>query len=261
MSNAVDNLIAFKILYMLVTPFEKTQAFKMGVIDKDGKVLVKIKDQTHEQKQAYDLLDRLVFSLKNLLGKLPGGKSQIASLAAAYYLVKESYENGLPINEQRAKNIFNLIDEGIILVEEQLMIEEFLEVMEEMGAGAVAGGGEMPTNTIANRTGASVSTDQPVVPKKRKRKFGMFDVPDHIFRRFSKGKKKFSKWSEYLDLEDEDQNRVYQFAKRNPRGVLVLKSGEQTKAIRYNKNGGGNWHKLQRKTKAKLQEELCVEEL
>ena len=46
MSNTLDNLIAFKVLSMLVTPFEKSDAFKFGIIDKDGKALKKVKDLT-----------------------------------------------------------------------------------------------------------------------------------------------------------------------------------------------------------------------
>lgn len=185
MANYVDNLIAFRILYSLVTPFENTEAFKRGVIDKDGNVLVKIKDQTPQQKDAYDVLDRLVFSLKRLLGKLPGGKSQIASLAAAYYLIKESYESGNRLNEQRVKNILNIVNDGVVLVEEQLIVEKFIAVLEEMGAGAIGSGAPMPTNTIANRVGASVSTDQAVIRPKKKRKFG---VSDNVLRRSSKVK-------------------------------------------------------------------------
>ena len=248
MANYVDNLIAFRILYALVTPFEKTEAFKRGVIDKDGNVLVKVKDQSSEQKDSYDMLERLVFSLKRLLSKLPGGKSQIASLAAAYYLVKESYESGIPLNEQRVKNIIGIVNEGVVLVEEQITVEQFLDLMEEMGA-------------IANTTGAATSTDQPVVNLKKKRKFGAFDVPDHVFRRFAKGKKKFDKWSNYLDVKDEEQNKIYQYAKKNPKGILILKNGESTKAIRYNRNGGGKWHKLKRGTKVQQVQEMTVLEL
>lgn len=247
MSNTIDNLIAFRVLYMLVTPFEKTEAYKLGVIDKDGNVLVKVKDQTPEQKDAYSVLNRLVFSLKRLLGKIPGGKSQIATLAAAYYLVKESHESGLPLNEQRVRNILSLANEGITLVEEELIVEEFLSVMED---GAIA-------NVVGS--GSAVSTDYPAIRKKRK--YGAFEVPDAIFRRFAKGKKKFAKWSEYLDLQDEEQGKIYQFAKKNPKGILVLKSGEQMKAIRYNRNGGGSWNKLQRKPKLQQVQEMYVEEL
>lgn len=179
MSNIVDNLIAFRILYLLVTPFEKTEAFKQGVIDKDGNLLVKIKDQTYEQKQAYDMLDRLVFSLKRLLGKLPGGKSQIASLAAAYYLVKEAYETKTTLTKALVEDVMSMSDD-FVLVEEQIAVEDFLKIYEEMGAGAVGGGSEMPTNTIANRAGASVSTDIPVIrlgPKKKKTPMARRAIP------------------------------------------------------------------------------------
>lgn len=248
MSNYVDNLIAFRVLYSLVTPFEKTEAFKRGVIDKEGNVLIKAKDRTQEQKDAYDVLDRLVFSLKRLLGKLPGGKSQIASLAAAYYLIKEAYENSIPLNEQRVKNILHIVDEGVILAEEQILVEQFLSIVEEIGAG-----------TIANTTGAAVSTDQPVVNLKKSKKFGVFDVPDHIFRRFSKGKKKFDKWSNYLDLQDEEQNKIYQYAKKNPRGILILKNGEIAKAVRYNRTYDGKLNKSN--SKIQQVQEMTVYEL
>lgn len=163
--STVDNLVAFRILYMLVTPFDQTDAFKLGVIDKDGNVLVKIRDQTSEQKDAYDMLDRLVFSLKRLLGKLPGGKSQIASLAAAYYLVKECYENKTVITHDLVEKTFSAIESGVILVEEEITVENFLKIYEDGigAAGAPAGG-------IANVTGSAVSTDVPTILPNRKKK-------------------------------------------------------------------------------------------
>lgn len=168
----VNNLVAFRILYMLVTPFDQTEAFKLGVIDKDGNVLVKIRDQNSAQRDAYDMLDRLVFSLKRLLGKLPGGKSQLASLASAYYLVKEAYENKTTITQDLVEKVYGIIDSGVSLVEEEIIVEQFLKVYEDGaagGAGGAAAGGAMPVNTIANRTGASVATDIPVIfPKKKK---------------------------------------------------------------------------------------------
>ena len=182
--STLDNLYAFKILYMLVTPFEKTEAFKLGVIDKDGNVLVKSKDRSYEQKNAYDALDRIVFSLKRLLAKIPGGSSQIASVAAAYYLVKEHLVHGSSSEEINEEIFDKIINEDIILVEEQLVVEEFLALYEEMGAGVVGGGSPNP---IANVTGAKVATDQPVInPKKRRPHFGNTQVPDHVFRRLNK---------------------------------------------------------------------------
>ena len=158
MSNIVDNIIAFRILYLLVTPFEKTPAFKTGVIDKQGKVLVKIKDQTPEQKASYDMLDRLVFSLKRLLAKIPGGSSQIATLAAAYYLVKESYESKMTsVNESRFNEVMNLTNMGIIFIEETILIEKFIRE-DGMALGAATG----TASPIPNITGSGVSTDIPL---------------------------------------------------------------------------------------------------
>src|SRR6056300_1301086 len=38
-SRLVDTLITYRIIKLLVTPFENQEAFKQGIIDKDGKVL------------------------------------------------------------------------------------------------------------------------------------------------------------------------------------------------------------------------------
>ena len=169
MANYVDNLIAFRILYKLVTPFDKTEAFKRGVIDAEGNILVKVKDQTPEQKDAYDMLDRLVFSLKRLLGKIPGGKSQIASLAAAYYLVKEAYENKSNINADRVDDVVRYVNEGLILVEEELTVRNFIALCEEGEGGA-----PVVSTSIANRAGAAVSTDVPTIIVGKKQKTPMF---------------------------------------------------------------------------------------
>ena len=42
MSRAVDLLITYRIMKILVTPFDKQEAFKYGIIDKDGKWLYDI---------------------------------------------------------------------------------------------------------------------------------------------------------------------------------------------------------------------------
>jgi hypothetical protein len=163
MANLVDNLIAFRILSGLVTPFDKTKAFEHGVINANGDIIVKEKDRNTKQKASYDMLDRLIFSLKRLLGKIPGGKSKISSLAAAYYLVKEAYESNTTLNEHRAKNLISLANNSVVLAEEQLIVENFLNVIEEMGSGAVNGSNGVSTNSIANKAGTSVSTDIPTI--------------------------------------------------------------------------------------------------
>ena len=89
-SPAIDAFITFRFLKLLVTPFNKTEAFKFGIIDERGKVLRKYKTLAKiEERNAYTILHRLVFNIKKLLEKLPGGKSRLASYAAALFLIKE----------------------------------------------------------------------------------------------------------------------------------------------------------------------------
>ena len=89
-SPAIDAFITFRFLKLLVTPFNKTEAFRLGIIDQRGKVLRKYKTlERIEERQAYTILHRLVFNIKKLIEKVPGGKSRLASYAAALFLIKE----------------------------------------------------------------------------------------------------------------------------------------------------------------------------
>ena len=89
-SPAIDAFITFRFLKLLVTPFNKTEAFKLGIIDERGKVLKKYKTlERMEERRAYTILHRLVFNIKKLIEKVPGGKSRIATYAAALFLIKE----------------------------------------------------------------------------------------------------------------------------------------------------------------------------
>lgn len=88
-SRAGDLVYTFRFLKLLVTPFEKTNAFKLGLIDDKGKKLRK--PETTEEKSAYNPFHRIVFNIKKLIAKAPGGSTRIASYASALYLIKEKY--------------------------------------------------------------------------------------------------------------------------------------------------------------------------
>ena len=99
MSRAIDALIAFRLIKLLVTPFNKTKAYKLGIIDDKGKVLIKSKDikklptsnQRLEARKAYTMLIRFVFNLKRLLQKV-GIRGPIGSAtAAAITFFREEY--------------------------------------------------------------------------------------------------------------------------------------------------------------------------
>lgn len=234
----MDNLIAYRVLSMLVKPFAETEAYKLGIIDEKGNNLIKVSSFTsQQQKDAYTYLHRLVFNLKKILNKLPGGESKLKNIVAALFLVKESYKTrSTTINEHELQRIAKMLDEGAVLVEEQLIVEDFF-LAEDVGGG------------IANVTGAAVSTDQPVIRKRRPRRFARFVVNDEVYNKFANGKAKFRKWAEYLNLEDDGQKMIYNFAKKNPKGVIILHNGKDSKAIRFNRRGGGSWTKINRPVK------------
>ena len=100
MGRAIDLLITYRVIKMLVTPFEKTDAYKYGIIDKNGKVLRKNKTLTvAKEKDSYTILHRFVFNLKRLINLIPGGKSKLGTYAAAL---------GLLLKEQKDINAVEL---------------------------------------------------------------------------------------------------------------------------------------------------------
>ena len=92
-NRAIDLIITYRVIKLLVTPFNKQEAYKYGIIDDKGKVLRKFKTlQKPEEKKAYTLLHRFVFNLKRILQKVGLG-SRIGSFAVALaLLIKENKE-------------------------------------------------------------------------------------------------------------------------------------------------------------------------
>ena len=85
-----DLILAYNFIKRLVTPFDETDAFKLGIIDENGK---KIKEpKSSEEELSYSAFNRLVFNIKKLIERVPGGKSKLASYAAALFLIRESQD-------------------------------------------------------------------------------------------------------------------------------------------------------------------------
>ena len=86
-SRAIDLLITYRIVKLLVKPFDKQEAFKYGIIDKDGNVLKKFKTlKTEKERKAYTILHRFVFNLKRILKRVGLG-SRLGSFAVALALL------------------------------------------------------------------------------------------------------------------------------------------------------------------------------
>ena len=104
MGRAIDALIAFRLIKLLVTPFNKTKAFKLGIIDEKGKVLIRSKNiKNQEQRNAYTLLIRFVFNLKRILQKVGIRGPLGSSAAAAFAFFKE--QAGEQLSENAALDI------------------------------------------------------------------------------------------------------------------------------------------------------------
>jgi len=86
-SRAVDMLITYRVVKLLVTPWEKQEAFARGIIDKNGKVLRPNKELKHNKdRKAYTYLHRFVFNMKRLFKKVGLG-SKFGSFFAAMAMV------------------------------------------------------------------------------------------------------------------------------------------------------------------------------
>jgi len=341
-NTVVDNLIALRILYLLVTPFVKSNAYKLGIIDDKGNYLKKSKDlKTTAERESFSYLHRLVFTLKRLLAKLPGGDNRLKSFVAALYLIKEFYpkksslylvesrynellkskvsmnteeieaveflrdivldeepriprKEGQPAGskkhsdlytdenpkgtihglkfateadaEESVKKIKNSDRSHAHKIQAAVAMEQRAKAMGKASAAAVYRRfiNSMKKNEevnfeedIANVTGAGVSTDAPVVSKRAARKYQMFNVKDSIYDKFKNGKTKWTRWSDYLNLEDEGEALIYNFARKNPKGIIVLKNGDKMKAIRFNRYGGGNWSSIQRSKETQKPEQIA----
>ena len=92
MGRAVDLFVVYRFLKLLVTPWKKQEAYKLGIIDDKGKALKKSRDLgTEAERSAFTLLHRLVFNLKRIMNKIPGVRTQLGTYATALFLLKEHY--------------------------------------------------------------------------------------------------------------------------------------------------------------------------
>lgn len=89
MSRAIDLIITYRVVKMLVTPFNKFKAYDLGIIDEKGKSLKKMKEVKGSDRKHYTMLHRFVFNLKRILQKVGLG-SRLGSFAVALaLLIKE----------------------------------------------------------------------------------------------------------------------------------------------------------------------------
>ena len=106
MGRAIDLFVTYRFIKLLVTPFEKTDAYTLGIIDKKGnRILPPPKGgvrqtkpaslNTTEEKNAYTILHKLVFNIKKIFGKVPGLRTKLGTYAAALFLLKDTFKESV----------------------------------------------------------------------------------------------------------------------------------------------------------------------
>ena len=118
---AIDLFVAYRFLRILTTAWEDQEAFKLGIIDKDGKLLRKANTLTKpEEKKAFTLLHRLVFNLKRILNKIPVVRSKLGTYATALYLLKQHFENQVEEEDTIEKAFTGWLKDNGYLTQEEL---------------------------------------------------------------------------------------------------------------------------------------------
>lgn len=145
MANITDAVVVLRILKLLSTPIQQSDAYKYGIIDSNGKKIRK--PETAKERDSYTILNRLVFKLQYALGKSPDRNSKrLLSLAAAIAILREHEEQTL--EEYTSDEILALLDMYEVdekVIKEATLLEHnlvsFRTFREEMAANAVGGGG------------------------------------------------------------------------------------------------------------------------
>lgn len=167
-NNTLNYIVLYKIIMRMITNIEDTKAFKLGIVDKNGKILRKMRTlKTREEKEALTRLDVFVFNLKRILGPL--ARSKLVNITAALFLLKE--QDNLN-NLEDFENRYTLLETGYSEFESGLdsedleMIRKMSETLEEDIANVVGTGEHI----------AGITGDPPV--RKKKKKVKKKDIPD-----------------------------------------------------------------------------------
>lgn len=205
-----DAFIAYQFIKILATPWEKSKAFEMGIVDENGKQLKKSGQlKTTEEKKSYTIFHRLIFNVKRLLEKLPFGKTKLASYATALALLKEQCEE--------------------YDMDYDMMEDAFVRWMEVDSWNRLDLKENAPTVNISGGAIAGAGVGHKGEPGVRSKKFAghkMITVNGDTFTNLRQGKAKRKKWSRYINMESAEGRFIKNHFKRNPSEKLFMQWGD-----------------------------------
>ena len=158
MGRAIDLFVTYRFLRLLTTPFEDTDAFKLGIIDGKGNRIKKpnstkplVPLATTAQKNSYTILHKLVFNIKKIFGKVPGLRTKLGTYAAALFLLKDTFKESVNDPDMFEKEFMKFLKENDIQLDD--------EISEEViGFGEVLPKGEyVLVNDILNKEDEELS--------------------------------------------------------------------------------------------------------
>ena len=121
MGRAIDLFVTYSFLKLLTTPFEKTEAYKLGIIDENGNRIMQkgIKKPqvplvTSQEKNAYTILHKLVFNIKKIFAKVPGLRTKVGTYAAALFLLKDTFKESVDDPDMFEKEFMKYLKENDI---------------------------------------------------------------------------------------------------------------------------------------------------
>lgn len=114
MARLADLYLTYQFVTRLITPFDQWDAFKLGIISSEGKVLKKRKTlNTDEEKRAWGYFDIVAANVKKLITKLPGGDSKLMTYAATGLLMREEYyQLDEEYIEKIVEDLVNVVGQG-----------------------------------------------------------------------------------------------------------------------------------------------------
>ena len=134
MGRAIDLFVTYRFIKLLVTPFEKMEAYKLGIIDKDGyrtgpkdkfgQVRLDLNPlNTIDKKNAYTVLHKLVFNIKRIFSKVPGLRTKLGTYAAALFLLKDTFKESVDDPDMFEKEFVKFLKENNIEFDDEISEE------------------------------------------------------------------------------------------------------------------------------------------
>ena len=122
MGRAIDLFVTYRFIKLLVTPFDKTEAFKLGIIDEKGNRIMPppvagVRQtrpeplRTTDEKNSYTILHKLVFNIKKIFGKVPGLRTKLGTYAAALFLLKDTFKESVDDPDMFEKEFMKYLKE------------------------------------------------------------------------------------------------------------------------------------------------------